>query len=66
MTIKTRLTKLEKNTQPAQVQRITDAARLDRMKQLAQAIATEARAQGVTVQDDPRLALPLAIVEATA
>lgn len=62
---KSRLAKLEKN-RPEPAPSISDDSRMARMKQLAEAIATEARAQGMTAQDNPRLLLPLAIVEAIA
>jgi hypothetical protein len=65
MTIKNRIEKLEKNARPIEATPVmSDEERLARMKELALLIAKEAAAQGVTAEDDPRFALPLAIAQA--
>lgn len=67
MTLKSRIATLEKQPRPADPSKtITDAARMDEIKRLARMIAQEARTQGITAKDDPRLALPLAIAEVIA
>lgn len=59
----TRITKLEKNIPAAPGPQIADDQRLMQIRSLSHAIAREARELGITAQDDPRLALPLAMAE---
>lgn len=63
MNQKNRIARLEsQQVEPSRAQ-ISDEARLDGMRHLSLLIAEEARRAGMTAQDDPRLALPLAIAE---
>ena len=60
---KNRVEKLESKTPLQTASRMSDEARMNRIKQLSAKIVREARAQGVTPQDDPALKIPFAIVE---
>jgi hypothetical protein len=58
-----RVWNLEKKIQPSAAPQMSDEERFQRMKELAVLIAREARVQGVTASEDPRLALPLEIAQ---